>query len=594
MSMEHVNVHYNSSKPAQLQALAYAQGNDIHLGPGQEHHLPHEAWHVVQQMQGRVAPTMQAKGAPINDDEGLEKEADRMGALAVDGAGQDTVQKKAMTSPGGGVVQRVRGGIEYTEDAPTTLFHFQAPAAPGMGVAPINRIQTRNVAGSQMSIFAVPTAASFGAQVAYDETLLQSNQVKLTNDVMSAEWIIERHGADVPVATMRTNLNNDIAEMFDRRTELATELPIIEALAGLAGTPVVGLVPGNVASLHLAPSIFVYKPGPNKGKAQITVQYTAEEAIRRINLVNASKFRVGTKVAEGEDKVRVAGTEGAALLAADVAGTTAFSSARAMLTGLEGTSQAIPQTGVAPPTPRLTAQQVGLIKLMVINDAMATTMTHYNARLGQAEDKNVQRFFPKSRRDEYTRAVAAANLDATEMAALHAEINRTANADAQLAYNGADPGALLVDKTFNALGVGHADMAGMLDARGKLAGVIPGAPVAGDLTHIKNHVLGANGATIATWIARASLAYTDTTGFTAGDAIGNTGHYQAGAGAGGAGTDPGNVIRSTQGFTPRAGAAPGAIYEFREREISIDESGWFNVGSRREIEAAINALFGAA
>ena len=29
-------------------ALAYAQGSDIHLAPGQEQHLPHEAWHVVQ------------------------------------------------------------------------------------------------------------------------------------------------------------------------------------------------------------------------------------------------------------------------------------------------------------------------------------------------------------------------------------------------------------------------------------------------------------------------------------------------------------------------------------------------------------------
>ena len=45
--MDDVNVHYNSNKPAQLQAHAYAQGTDIHLGPGQEKHLPHEAWHVV-------------------------------------------------------------------------------------------------------------------------------------------------------------------------------------------------------------------------------------------------------------------------------------------------------------------------------------------------------------------------------------------------------------------------------------------------------------------------------------------------------------------------------------------------------------------
>ena len=49
LSMSDVKVHYNSSKPARLQALAYTQGSNIHVGPGQEKHLPHEAWHVAQQ-----------------------------------------------------------------------------------------------------------------------------------------------------------------------------------------------------------------------------------------------------------------------------------------------------------------------------------------------------------------------------------------------------------------------------------------------------------------------------------------------------------------------------------------------------------------
>ncbi|MCC8134533.1 MAG: DUF4157 domain-containing protein, partial [Tannerellaceae bacterium] len=78
-SMDDVTVHYNSDKPAQLQALAYAQGTDIHIAPGQEQHLPHEAWHVVQQKQGRVQPTMQLQGLQVNDQERLEKEADVMG-----------------------------------------------------------------------------------------------------------------------------------------------------------------------------------------------------------------------------------------------------------------------------------------------------------------------------------------------------------------------------------------------------------------------------------------------------------------------------------------------------------------------------------
>ena len=82
VSMDDVRVHYNSSKPALLQALAYTEGTDIHVGPGQEGHLPHEAWHVVQQKQGRVKPTMQMKGATINDDTSLENEADVMGRRA--------------------------------------------------------------------------------------------------------------------------------------------------------------------------------------------------------------------------------------------------------------------------------------------------------------------------------------------------------------------------------------------------------------------------------------------------------------------------------------------------------------------------------
>lgn len=84
IAMDDVKVHYNSSEPAQMQAHAYAQGTDIHIGPGQEKHLPHEAWHVVQQKQGRVKPTMQMKGkVNVNDDTGLETEADVMGAKAL-------------------------------------------------------------------------------------------------------------------------------------------------------------------------------------------------------------------------------------------------------------------------------------------------------------------------------------------------------------------------------------------------------------------------------------------------------------------------------------------------------------------------------
>lgn len=80
IDMSDVKVHYNSPQPAQLNAHAYAQGTDIHVAPGQEQHLPHEAWHVVQQKQGRVQATTQLKeSVPVNDDVALETEADIMG-----------------------------------------------------------------------------------------------------------------------------------------------------------------------------------------------------------------------------------------------------------------------------------------------------------------------------------------------------------------------------------------------------------------------------------------------------------------------------------------------------------------------------------
>ncbi|HEX7842286.1 MAG TPA: DUF4157 domain-containing protein [Kofleriaceae bacterium] len=83
LSMDDVRVHHGSAEPARLQAHAFTQGSEIHLGPGQEKHLPHEAWHVAQQKHGRVAVTTQFADRPGNDNPALEHEADVMGARAL-------------------------------------------------------------------------------------------------------------------------------------------------------------------------------------------------------------------------------------------------------------------------------------------------------------------------------------------------------------------------------------------------------------------------------------------------------------------------------------------------------------------------------
>jgi hypothetical protein len=122
MDLSDVKVHYNSDKPSQLQALAYAQGNEIHLGPGQEKHLPHEGWHVVQQRQGRVNPTLQMKGGVyVNDNDDLEREADDMGVRAAMGhappSGPDV--KHASTIKGSKAIQRKVGFEFQTYDSVT-------------------------------------------------------------------------------------------------------------------------------------------------------------------------------------------------------------------------------------------------------------------------------------------------------------------------------------------------------------------------------------------------------------------------------------------------------------------------------------------
>ncbi len=85
-----VRIHTGHQASA-VGALAYTQGTDIHFAPGQykpdspsgQKLLGHELAHVVQQKEGRVAPTAElATGQQLNDSPALEREADMLGAKA--------------------------------------------------------------------------------------------------------------------------------------------------------------------------------------------------------------------------------------------------------------------------------------------------------------------------------------------------------------------------------------------------------------------------------------------------------------------------------------------------------------------------------
>jgi hypothetical protein len=82
-----------SSEASALGAQAFTRGSEVVFAPGHYHPdsergqslIGHELAHVVQQSEGRVAPTIQGKGIALNDDAGLEAEADDLGARAARG-----------------------------------------------------------------------------------------------------------------------------------------------------------------------------------------------------------------------------------------------------------------------------------------------------------------------------------------------------------------------------------------------------------------------------------------------------------------------------------------------------------------------------
>jgi hypothetical protein len=186
MSMDHVKVHYNSDKPAQLQAHAYAQGSEIHVAPGQEQHLPHEAWHVVQQAQGRVKPTVQMKlGVPVNDDAGLEAEADVMGTRAWQLGGQTPVQRAAArpAAPHAQAVAQMRvepvpGGNDRNTYA-WIVDHPFSPAALRYGGIDMKWIP--------MALSAYATIADARGVVEEDEEVEHLNQLEQRLDPLVTE-----------------------------------------------------------------------------------------------------------------------------------------------------------------------------------------------------------------------------------------------------------------------------------------------------------------------------------------------------------------------------------------------------------------------
>jgi hypothetical protein len=452
------------------------------------------------------------------------------------------------------------GGLEYTEGVSTTMSHRpgRVPVDQyGNAEAPILPFYVAYVGGTAIDFYHVPPANLdnwLGPIDDVDHELLRYGHVALTNDVRSAEWKIETHVLDGknPQEVM-TNVAQDLKLMFAMRAELAKA--VRDQIARFPGESVV-ITPGQTANLaHIGPTgLFEYKPSAlAEGQAQVTVQYQNRETIRRICLLNASKYLTGGKIEEGEDVAHAIGAPGLVPSFLGLVGATSFATAETLLKALTATAAAVPDGNGAIV---LTQDDVGLIKLMIINDAMAATMPRYHAASGAAQEKNIQRFFPKSQRQSYANALAGRDVGAAVLAALRVQLSAAgvAAAMAQREWASADPFALRVDETVAS--ASPADASRITDAR--LADAKGEDVPAADRDFIKDQVLGAGGGLLATWIQRAVLAYTDPTGNA------RTDHFANGVG---------NVV-SADRFTPvlvrpDGTTVHGAVYEFREREVRI-------------------------
>jgi len=211
--MDDVRVHYNSDKPAQLNAKAFTKGSDIHIAPGQESSLGHELGHVVQQKQGRVKPTLQFKGVDINDDLALEREADEIAKKATQFYPNATGEyiQFLRTNQYSGVVQGKFGEVvqmnayweidgagnvldpKPTKDAPANAAHYKAGITYKQQRMYNNNADAKNTAATATGVGFAITAKGVGLNTlnlppGFDVTnAANSAAANIANDGMSRD-----------------------------------------------------------------------------------------------------------------------------------------------------------------------------------------------------------------------------------------------------------------------------------------------------------------------------------------------------------------------------------------------------------------------
>ncbi|MDQ1830670.1 eCIS core domain-containing protein [Massilia scottii] len=337
ISMDAARVHYNSARPAQLGALAYAQGSDIHLGPGQERHLPHEAWHLVQQAQGRVTATMQQKGVAINDDQGLEREADVMGAraqstqLASERTGGVTlvhggrVLQGLFDSVENAINNKRKAGVEITEaNAAGNGILAVAPQGGWAGMTALAKaaawthtanLPDANGALTQWHMADAASAAMAGnfGGAGGKSVAMQWGSVQMTEDYGEFEWIIRHPSTVVGI----THYRDELAAISAARGDVRA------ALAGVGAASIV--IARNTDPA--AGEAYLITPGAtNAASSQITFESTDRAVTKRALMEGLS---------HGLDRRNIPNRASLADADADVANTVATAAARVAVAGVD-------------------------------------------------------------------------------------------------------------------------------------------------------------------------------------------------------------------------------------------------------------------
>lgn len=272
ISMSDVRVHTHSSAPARLNAHAYTQGREIFVAPGQERHLPHEAWHVVQQAQGRVRETARLRsGVSINGDRVLEQEADLMGRRAT-----------KLPAKGDGTTDH---RLHERTDAdsrihPNTLLSAGSPVAQAdIGF----EFQTYQEASG---FYELKQEEKFDDHEIYAESIKASPAWRVENDGGDLEVVVER-------APVTEKGKNELTTTMDEITEYFTSLPkaqrlLVSTLHQKSLQKSKGWKPTWNDESHL------YLTAAMKAHPQVTAGVRLDKLLETFELIGKAQYQEGT------------------------------------------------------------------------------------------------------------------------------------------------------------------------------------------------------------------------------------------------------------------------------------------------------------